>query len=102
MPNIKFNYRYRDSANYKKFGFVIFNNPSNIELTELEMLIKSKLIDETWFYAHEWKLPELFSSFFDFKIDPTWHEFESVEYTDETALDLNEFIVAIKKQRWYA
>ena len=100
MPNIKLNYLYRDSANYKKFGFVIFNNPTNVELTDLEMLIKSKLIGETWFYAHEWKLPELFSSFFDFRIDPTWHEFENAEYTDEpvdTAVDLEEFVATIEK-----
>jgi hypothetical protein len=100
MPNIKFNYLYRDSANYKKFGFVIFNNPTNRGLTELETLIKSKLVGETWFYAHEWKLQELFSSFFDFRVDPTWHEFESVEYTNEPAnidLNLKKFIATIEK-----
>ncbi|HTE00463.1 MAG TPA: hypothetical protein VK668_14315 [Mucilaginibacter sp.] len=83
MPNIKFNYRYRDSANYKNHDFVIFKNDPSLSLKDLEELIKSKLIDETWFYAHEWKLPELFLDSFDFKIDPTWHEFENVEYTDE-------------------
>lgn len=28
-------------------------------------------------------LPELFFEWFDFRVDPTWHEFESVEYTNE-------------------
>jgi hypothetical protein len=43
------------------------------------------LIYGEWFYANEWKLPELFLEHYDFRIDPTWHEFESIEYTDETA-----------------
>jgi hypothetical protein len=85
MPNIKFNYLYRCSGNYKKFASVIFTNPTEIELLELETFIKSKLIDETWFYAEEWKLPEIFTDIVDFRIDPTWHEFESIEYTDEAA-----------------
>jgi len=85
MPNIKFNYLYRDGANYKKHGFVIFANPDNTELASLKTLIRSKLIDETWFYADEWNLPVLFGETFDYKIDPTWHEFEGIEYTNETA-----------------
>lgn len=53
MPNIKFSYLYRDGANYKKYDNVIFANPENIDLSELDILIKSKLIDKTWFYADE-------------------------------------------------
>ena len=83
MPNIKFNYLYRDSRNYKKFGSVIFANPTNIELAEVESLFKSKLIYELWFHANEWNLPELFPEYLDFRIDPTWHEFENIEYTNE-------------------
>lgn len=95
MPNIKFNYLYRDSANYKKFNWVIFNNASSTSIEELEILIRSKLIYGEWFYADQWKLPVIFSDTFDFKTDPTWHEFENIEYTDEspnTASGLNEFI----------
>jgi hypothetical protein len=103
MPNIKFNYRYRDSANYKNHDFVIFKNDPSISLKELEETIKSKLIDETWFYADEWKLPGLFLSSFDFKIDPAWHEFENVEYTGEppnSSISLDELIVMIKQTKW--
>jgi len=82
MPNIKFNYLYRDSANYKKYGSVVFANPNNIELSEVEALIRSKLIDGEYFYADEWRLPELFLETVDFRVDPTWYEFENVEYTD--------------------
>jgi len=80
MPNIKFNYLYRDSSNYKNYGYVILANPENFALIEVEKLIRSKLIDGEWFYADEWDVPELFFEWVDFRIDSTWHEFESIEY----------------------
>ena len=104
MSNIKFNYLYRDSANYKKYGFVIFANRDNLELSEVEKGIRAKLIWGEWFYADEWGLPELFLETVDFKNDPTWHEFESVEYTDElqnVPLSLTELTTDIKKTHWY-
>jgi hypothetical protein len=85
MPNIQFNYLYRCSGNYKKFISVVFANPDNINLTDLENLIKSKLIFGEYFYAAQWHLPEVFTDIIDFRIDPTWHEFESVVYTDGDA-----------------
>jgi len=93
--NIAFNYVYRDSGNYKKFHAVIFENALSISLEDLEALIQSKLIYGEWFYADQWKLPEIFLYTFDFKTDPTWHEFESVEYCDEpanSAFTLAEFV----------
>jgi hypothetical protein len=84
MANIQFNYLYRDGGNYKKYNSVIFTNPTNISLTELSNLIQSKLIDETWFYAEQWNLPDLRPETFAPDTDPTWHEFESIVYTDES------------------
>jgi len=102
MPNIKFNYLYRCSGNYKKFISVIFANPPDIELSELENLIQSKLIYGECFYAEQWQLPEIFTDIVDFRIDPTWHEFESVEYTDEpedAAVTLDYFINVIRQTK---
>ena len=102
MPNVKFNYLYRCSGNYKKFTSVIFSNPDEFDLTELEALVKSKLIWETWFYAEEWKLPEIFTDIVDFRVDPTWHEFEDIEYTKEasnTSTSLTEFIELIERTK---
>lgn len=82
MPNIQFNYRYRDSANYKKHGFVVFANPQNLSLEAVESIIKTRLIDGEFFYADEWNLPELFLETCDFRFDPTWHEFENIEFTN--------------------
>jgi hypothetical protein len=99
MPNIKFFYLYRDGANYKKFSNVVFENPNHIELDQLGKFILFKLIDETWFYADEWKLPELFLDTFHFRVDPSWHEFEALEYSAEPSnspITLSEFIQLVK------
>ena len=98
MPNIKFNYLYRDGGNYKNYSSVIFDNLGNIELAALESLIKSKLIYGEWFYVDEWKLPDLHFGTWDNEIDHTFHEFGSVAYTDKAAnaeLTLDEFMTAI-------
>jgi hypothetical protein len=99
MPNIKFNYLYRDGANYKSFNTVTFENDHPFSLEDLKALIKSKLFDGQWFYADQLKVPEIFLSTFDFKIDPTWHEFESIEYSNEpanSAFTLTEFVGILK------
>ena len=85
MPNIKFSYLYRDGGNYKNYGSVIFENSNGITLETLNAAIQSKLIDRTWFYAEAWGLPDLRTNPFDVETDPTWHEFESVEYTADQA-----------------
>ena len=95
MPNIKLNYLYRDGANYKNFSSVIFDNPDNINIDVLLKIIKLKLIDETWFYVHQWNLPDLYFAKWNNEFDHTWHEFESIEYTSEapnTEIKLTEFI----------
>ena len=88
MPNIKFSYLYRDSSNYKHFGYVIFFNLDNLSLDEVAKLIEARLIYDTWFYTHEWNLPDLRPNYFDIDNDPTWHEFEKIEFTDERATRL--------------
>jgi hypothetical protein len=103
MPNIKFNYLYRDAANYKQFGFQIFKNPHQITLKEFETLIKTELIDGEYFYVSKWELPDLHFNTWDDETDHTFHEFESVEYTDEppnTLLNLGEFVTLIKNTNW--
>jgi hypothetical protein len=102
MPNVKFSYRYRDAGNYKNHSWVIFANPNNVELQDLETLIQSKLIDFTYFYVDQWQLPNLHFSTWNNQLDHTWHEFESVEHTNEEPngeLTLAEFVAAIKKVR---
>jgi len=97
--NIKFNYLYRDGANYKNFSSVIFDNPDNINIDVLLKIIKPKLIDETWFYENQWYLPDLRLATWNYELDPTWHEFESIEYTNEVPnaiITLTKFIKNIE------
>jgi hypothetical protein len=98
MPNIKFNYLYRDGGNYKTFGEVVFANPDDIPLTEIEARIKAKLIDETYFYHKEFGVPGLIPNTFDYDLDPTWHEFESVAETcDFGAFSLSLWLVGLHR-----
>ncbi len=99
MPNIKFNYLYRDGGNYKNFNSIVFSNPQNIGLSTLEDLIRSKLIFQHWFYADQWQVPDLHFGTWDNELDHTFHEFESVEHTDDVAdngKDLTSFINILK------
>lgn len=98
MPNILFSYLYRDGANYKNYGEVVFANPTNLSLTTIKETIESKLLDGEWFYAHKWNLPDLHFEKWDIEIDHTFHEFEGVEETDRAPTDtrtINEFIVSL-------
>jgi hypothetical protein len=83
MPNIKFNYLYRDAGNYKTHGYVVFTNPEGVSLQQMEERIRAKLIDGIWFYAHKWPVPDLHSQKWDDELDHTFHEFEGLEYTNQ-------------------
>jgi len=100
MANIKFSYLYRDGANYKNFGEIVFENPDNIDLTELETIVRSKLIDETWFYANKWLVPDLHMAIWNDEIDHTFHEFEYVSSTKESVnsqISLSKFMATLSK-----
>lgn len=92
MPNIKFNYLYRDGGNYKTYGSVVFANPENYSLGELEAVIRARLIDGLWFYAHEWGVSDLHSQPWDNELDHYFHEFESLEFTRDAP---NSFLPAL-------
>ena len=87
---------YRDGANYKNHGEVIFNNPNNKSLELVTAIIKTALqFEEPWFYVNEWGLPDLHFDKWDDETDHTFHEFEDVEYTEEPPTDtrsINEFL----------
>ncbi|MEZ2335929.1 hypothetical protein AB6735_09840 [Mucilaginibacter sp. RCC_168] len=98
MANIKLNYLYRDGCNYKNHHSIIFANPNDINIAELLDKIYSQLIDGTWFYTEQWNLPDLKQGEFDPEIDPSWHEFESIDYTNEqptTSQTLEQFLANV-------
>lgn len=103
MPNIRFSYLYRDAANYKNFGVVVFLNLNNTDITELKLLLQSKLIDGMWFYAGQWQLPDLHFNTWNDQTDHTFHEFECIEYTNKppnTLLNLAEFKALVEHTNW--
>lgn len=87
MSNISFNYLYRDYGNYKRYGSVIFSNPGNLPLAEIDTIIRNCIWDYRIFYAHQWKLSPLFFPEHHAELDHPFHEYESVELTDETPTD---------------
>ena len=102
--NIKFSYLYRDGANYKNFNEVIFDNPYSRSKEEIETVIRNSLIDEMWFVAVKWNLPNMhFQEFpWNSEIDHEWHEFESIEETIEDAtakMSLDDFLSVVNKTK---
>lgn len=74
---IRFNYLYRDSGNYKKFGSKNFGNPEQLPIEDIERNIFENLIDNEYFYPDKVGIKK-------FKIhrcldDFSWYEFESIE-----------------------
>lgn len=80
-PNIKFSYLYRDAANYKLFGSIIFANPDHLPVKAIESVIQSRLIDGEYFDPKKWNVPVLaFEDYVD-ALDHDWMEFERLEET---------------------
>ena len=99
MNNIKLNYLYRDGSNYKQFGYVVFSNPNKVEVKIIRAIINESLIDGEFFIADKWGMPSLFFEMQN-EDDHEWHEFESIEITNEspnTALPIEDFISNLEK-----
>ena len=102
--NIKFCHLYRDGANYKNFNEVIFDNPCSRSKEEIETVIRNSLIDETWFVADKWDLPDMHFEEFPWysEIDHEWHEFESIEETIEdvtSKMSIDDFLSIVNKTK---
>jgi hypothetical protein len=92
MSNIKFNYLYRDGSNYKSWGEVIFSNPEQITLDEIETRLIDAYLPDKLFIASQIYIPEKFS-FLNGKFtkyDHCYHEFDSVEICQEEPTDASE------------
>ena len=83
--NIRFSYLYRDGANYKNYGDIVYHNPHERSLSEIDKKIKQHLINGLWFVATHWGLEDLYFAEYgwDEKVDHTWHEFIEVTETPE-------------------
>ncbi|MFC3414680.1 hypothetical protein [Algoriphagus hitonicola] len=98
--NLKLNYMYRDGANYKQFGWVIFANPGFLCPRRAAEQFKEKLIYGEYFVPQDWGLARLQKYAYDPEIDHEWHEFENFEWTEEDATDereISRFLNEIEK-----
>lgn len=86
--NIQLTYMYRDAANYKQWGSVVFANPEGYEPGVLSLRLKQYLIDSQFFNAQRVRIPELRQYAWDSELDHDWHEFVGLEETSDTPNDL--------------
>ena len=89
MSKVKFIYLYRDGANYKSLGEVIFNNPDKLSLDEIDRRCTNAFLVDGLFIAHQISVPETFL-FLDGKFtehDHCYHEFDHVEHCEESSTD---------------
>lgn len=93
--NIRFHYLYRDSGNYKTFGFQDFSNPNNLSVEQIQIEITKKLISGEFFYPEESGIVKF--EFHRYCDDFSWYEFETVEEVkgNTTAKTIDEFIIGL-------
>jgi len=98
---ICFNYLYRDSGNYKKFGSKRFSNPEQLTIEEITKLLIPNLIDGSYFYPEQVGIKKF--KFHRHLDDTSWYEFESVEIIEnieppkKELKSINSFILKLKK-----
>ena len=89
MSNIKFVYLYRDGANYKSWDDIVFTNPDQLAIEEIEARLDTAFLVDKLFIAHQISIPEKFM-FLDgkfTKFDHCYHEFDHVELCKEKPND---------------
>lgn len=101
--NIKFSYLYKDGSNYKQYHQIVFASSGQSTLGEIQTILRSNLIDECWFIAKDWHLPDMhFKEYlWDTKVDHEWHEFDYVEETTDAKTvkpSIEAFIKLINKE----
>jgi hypothetical protein len=112
MNNIKFNYLYRDGSNFKSWGEVIFSNPEQLTLNEIETRLVNAFLPDKLFVASQISIPEkfLFADGKFTKHDHCYHEFDCVEVCQENPTDklersITDFLKAVEatsKYGWIA
>lgn len=74
---IRFNYLYRDSGNWKKFGSKKFSISEQLTIEEIEQRIRQNLIDQEYFYPEQVGIKKF--KFHRYLDDYSWYEFKSIE-----------------------
>lgn len=103
--NIRFKYLYRDGSNFKKWGAVIFSNAKGLPVVAVAESLRKHLSPDGFFIASQANVPEAFL-FDDYTLNPDdhcFHEFDSVEVTEDLADDrfgrsIAEFIEEVEQE----
>lgn len=95
--NICVEYLYRDAANYKSWGEVVFRNEGDLDILKIEEKIRAALIDREFFVAEKVGVPVLYFESRDDELDHQWHEYSAVTssnnpITDIANRDIAEFV----------
>ncbi len=112
MISIRFHYLYRDGANFKSWGEVIFLNSERLQIKVIESKLLDAFLPDGQFIASQIYISEvfLFLATKPATYDHCFHEFYSVENCQEYPTDiLNRSILLflkdvekISKQGWKA
>jgi hypothetical protein len=97
--NIRFNYLYRDSGNWNKFGHKDYSNPDNLTLEEAERQLREQLISTELFYPEQAGIIKFrFHRYLD---DYSWYEFENLELVEgrRSSESFSELIERFKKNK---
>ena len=91
MDCVRFNYLYRDGANFKRWGEVLFSNPKEISLQDIEARLSRAFLPDGQFIASQVGIPEvfLFRSSKMTAYDHCFHEFDSVEFCQKSPTDVH-------------
>lgn len=89
VSNIKFEYLYRDAGNYKQWAQIIFSNPDELSLPDIDTSLKRAFLQDGLFIAHQIQIPEVFpfvpgAATSD---DHCFHEFAGVQLTSAGSND---------------
>ena len=98
---IRFNYLYRDSGNWKKFGSKLFSNPDQLTIKVIEQKIRKNLIDQEYFYPDQVGIRKF--KFHRYLDDYSWYEFESleiltnIEFSSKGLKSISDFLLQLKQ-----
>jgi len=85
--NIRFYYQYRCGANWKNTGEVIFANPDGLSKEEVHNRLLAAISDGEFFIAEAVHIPERYEGVYDPKHSHGWHEYLSVEESEDEETD---------------
>ncbi|WP_304231797.1 hypothetical protein [Jiulongibacter sediminis] len=94
-PSLKFEYLYRDGANWKTWGEIILDNPNSLSIEEATQKIQPLLIDGEFFNPDQCGIQRFQNLPFDPAFDHECYEFHLITETFENVtsdLSIDQFL----------